>query len=46
MPVKVIKENFTIEPNGDACMHVRCKSLGIDRLITDSDLKDALERLE
>lgn len=46
IPVTVIENTFTVEPNGDACMLVRCDSLGIDRLVTDNDLKAALDKLE
>lgn len=43
--VKTLTETATIEANGEACCLVKCPSLGIDKLITDTDLRTALRDL-
>ncbi len=46
IPVKKAEEEFTVEANGDACVLVKSPTLGIDKLITDTDLKKELLNLE
>lgn len=43
--VRQIKESFTVEAQGNACVLVKCPSRGVDKLITDVDLKKALDKL-
>lgn len=46
IPIKEITEEFEVKADGEACVLVDCPSLGINKLITDKELKKALDRLK
>lgn len=46
IPVKVVTEKFDVKMEGEACVLVDCPSLGINKLISDKDLKKALDSLK
>lgn len=45
IPLQYAQTSFTIEPNGNATILVKSEKLGINKLITDTDLKKAINRL-
>lgn len=45
IPIQHTKETITIQSNGDAAILVKSDKLGINKLITNTDMKNAINRI-
>ncbi len=45
IPIQHAKKSFTIESNGNATILVKSETLGINKLITDIDMKNAINMI-
>lgn len=45
IPIQRTKETFTIKSNGNATMLVKSDNLGVNKLITDTDMRNAISKV-